>query len=76
MRSAPFVHRIQRRLPKAITCSANCEIRVEKVSSYSKDVGSNIAAKANENAAFGDPRYSTDLRSLEIDHPLKDLKED
>jgi len=60
MRSAPFVHRIQRGLPKAITCSANCEIRVERVSSYSKDAGSNIATKANENAAFGDPRYSTD----------------
>jgi hypothetical protein len=35
-----------------------------------------ISLPANENAAFGDPRYSTDLRSLEIYNPLRDLKED
>jgi len=36
MRSAPFVHRIQRRLPKAITCSANCEIRVKEYQAIQK----------------------------------------
>jgi hypothetical protein len=36
------------------------KLGVERVSSYSKDAGSNIGAKANESAAFGDPRYSTD----------------
>ena len=46
-----FHHRIQRRLPKAITCSTNCEIRLERVSSYCRPLSSHRSAPSRRDGA-------------------------